>query len=718
LNNPTLNLGTVAVGESSVLTDTLSNPTASNITVGQPTVAGVEFKVISPVFPLTLAGGQQAGLSISFTPTSAGKASAVITFPIAGSTTPITLAVSATAAGPGALAPSPSSISFGNVVTGQRLSETEVFTNTGGSDITVSQVTITGSQFQLSGPEVPFTLAAGQSASCSVTFAPTAAGSASGNISVTVAQASATEDRGRRDRSNRFRAQDSGDQTATIAVSGTGVAPGALTATPSLSFPGVSVGANQTQTVSLTNSGGSAVTVGQASLTGAAFSLSGVSLPIVLPAGQSASFSVVFSPKSAGTSSGSVAISSTATDPTVTIPLSGTAIAPGSLTPLPVSLSFGSVQTGTSQSLSETLTNSGGSSLTLSQAAVTGSFSTTGLSLPLTLAPGQSTSFSVKFAPSAAGSASASLSIATTSSPLTISLSGTGTTPGTLAANPSVVSFASVAVGRSSTQPETLTNTGGSNLTISQANLTGTAFTLSGLSLPLTLAPEQSVSFNAVFQPQASGAVAGTLTIISTASDASLTIPLSASATTTGQLSLSPSSSSFGNVAVGANKSLTATLTATGASVTLSSASTSSAEFGVSGLTFPMTLAAGQSASFSIVFTPQSSGAAAATLSFLSNASNSPAVESATGTGTAPPQHQVELSWSDASSGLAGYNIYRSQVSGGPYAKVNSALEAASAYTDTSVTAGQTYYYVTTAVDSTGTESTYSNQATAVIPAP
>jgi hypothetical protein len=197
-----------------------------------------------------------------------------------------------------------------------------------------------------------------------------------------------------------------------------------------------------------------------------------------------------------------------------------------------------------------------------------------------------------------------------------------------------------------------------------------------------------------------------------------LTITFSGSATTTGQLSLSPASSSFGNVVVGANKSLTATLTATGGGVTISSATTNSAEFGVSGLTFPFTLAAGQSASFSVVFSPQSSGAAAATLSFLSNASNSPAIESAAGTGTAPPQHQVELSWTDAVSSLAGYNIYRGGVSGGPYVKVNTALAAATSYTDMSVTAGQTYYYVTTAVDSTGTESAYSNQATATVPTP
>jgi len=37
-------------------------------------------------------------------------------------------------------------------------------------------------------------------------------------------------------------------------------------------------------------------------------------------------------------------------------------------------------------------------------------------------------------------------------------------------------------------------------------------------------------------------------------------------------------------------------------------------------------------------------------------------------------------------------------------------------YTDSTVAASTVYYYVGTAVDSSGNESTYSNQATATIP--
>jgi hypothetical protein len=81
--------------------------------------------------------------------------------------------------------------------------------------------------------------------------------------------------------------------------------------------------------------------------------------------------------------------------------------------------------------------------------------------------------------------------------------------------------------------------------------------------------------------------------------------------------------------------------------------------------------------------------------------------------------HSAALNWvASTSSRLAGYNIYRSTTSGGPYTKVNSTPISGTHYTDRSVQVGQTYYYVTTSVDFSGNESEYSNQTTAHIPSP
>jgi len=135
----------------------------------------------------------------------------------------------------------------------------------------------------------------------------------------------------------------------------------------------------------------------------------------------------------------------------------------------------------------------------------------------------------------------------------------------------------------------------------------------------------------------------------------------------------------------------------------------------LSGISLPATLTAGQSATFTVTFTPQASGATSASLSFASNASNSPTVQTMTGTGTAATQHTVDLSWT-ASADAVSYNIYRGTVSGGPYTMINTSADSTTAYTDSTVVSGQTYYYVATAVNSESEESGYSNQATAVIP--
>ena len=64
---------------------------------------------------------------------------------------------------------------------------------------------------------------------------------------------------------------------------------------------------------------------------------------------------------------------------------------------------------------------------------------------------------------------------------------------------------------------------------------------------------------------------------------------------------------------------------------------------------------------------------------------------------------QVALGWTASSSpGIAGYNAYRSTNSNGPYTKLNSSLISTTNYNDQMVQSGNTYYYVTTAVDSQG----------------
>jgi hypothetical protein len=398
-------------------------------------------------------------------------------------------------------------------------------------------------------------------------------------------------------------------------------------------------------------------------------------------------------------------------------------------------LNFGSVQVGTSSTLAISASNTGKLNLTITQATVSGSaFSYGGPTLPTSVAPGQSVRLAVIFTPPSAGSAGGTMSVVTSTrignsnkqrfNSSTISLAGTGTaplsgtTPGFLAASPSSMNFGSIQVASSQMLYETVTNSGGSSATISSVTVTGAGFSLSGFTAPQTLAAGQSLTFSIYFAPSSGGTVSGALKLASNASNTSVSVSLSGTGTSPGQLTVSPGSVSFGNVVVGTSQSQTGTLSASGSSVTVSSATSSSSEFALSGVAFPLSIAAGQSVPVTVKFTPQISGSASANISFASNASSSSVTETVTGTGASAIQHSADLSWGPSPSTVVGYNVYRSTTPGGPYTKINFSLDASTVYTDSTVQSGQTYYYVSTAVDATGMESGYSNQLQMVIPSP
>jgi hypothetical protein len=185
---------------------------------------------------------------------------------------------------------------------------------------------------------------------------------------------------------------------------------------------------------------------------------------------------------------------------------------------------------------------------------------------------------------------------------------------------------------------------------------------------------------------------------------------------TPGQLTVSPAALSFGNVAVGVNSVKQGTLTAVSSDITVTSATWSGQGYSLSGITFPVTVPSGQSIPFTVTFAPQAAGSVPGSVTFDSDATDPTVAEAFTGSGTQASQHSVALSWNASTSQVNGYNIYRRIGSSGTYTKLNSSINPVTSYTDTAVQSGETYDYVTTAVDSSNVESAYSNQATASIP--
>src|SRR5207302_1040412 len=450
----------------------------------------------------------------------------------------------------------------------------------------------------------------------SVQFAPTATGSVSGSLSLV---------------------SNAPNSPSTIALSGTGVQPQLSVAPPSVSFGNVLVGSTGVQNLTLTNSGSANLTIAQGSVTGAGFSISGLTFPLTLPPGQSSTFSVQFAPTTTGSASGGISLVSDAPNSPSTIALSGTGVQP-QLSVAPPSASIGNVLVASTGVQNLALTNSDGASLTIAQ----GNFTGAGLSIsaptfPLTLAPHPSPTRRSSDLPTTTGSASGGISLVSDApnSPSTIALSGTGVQP-QLSVVPPSASFGNVLVGSTGVQNVTLTNSGGASLTIAQGNFTGAGLSISGLTFPLTLAAGQSSTLSVQFAPTATGSVSGSVSLVSNAANSPSTIALRGAGVQP-QLSVVPPSVSLGNVLVGSTGVQNFTLTNSGsANLTIAQGSFTVAGFSISGLTFPLTLPSFPTRRSSDLFAPTATGSVSGSVSLVSDAPNSPSTIALSGTGVQP----------------------------------------------------------------------------------
>ena len=638
-----LDFGSTTIGTASTKSITVTASGSANLTISQVNVTGPGFSASGISLPLNLASGANATLTVTVNPQSAGTLSGSLSIVSNASNSPTSVALTTAASAPNApaLSLNPTSVNFGSITVGSSSAKSVVISNSGTASLTISQITPGGAGYSVSGFTLPVTLAAGASTSFTVSFAPSTTGSASGNISL-VSNASST--------------------AASLPLTGTGAAApvAQLTASsPTANFGSVTVGSNATQSLSVTNTGNVSVTISQVSTSGAAFSLSGVNVPLTLNPGQSSTYVAQFAPTSTGNASGQITFTSNASNSPALISLSGTGVAApvAQLSVNPTSLSFGSVTVGNSGTQSITLSNSGNASLTISQITTSGTgFSGSGVTLPLTLTPGQSANYTTNFAPATAGSASGQITFGSNSpTNPTVSLAGTGVaaTVLQLTASPTTVNFGNVNVGSSPTQSVAITDTGNANVTISQITTSGTAFSLSGVTVPLTLTPGQSSTYIAQFAPTTTGSASGQITFTSNASNSPTLIALTGAgvAAPTAQLSVNPPSLNFGSVTVGNSGTQSITLSNTGnANLTISQITTSGTGFSGSGVTLPLTLTPGQSANYTTKFAPAAAGSASGQIIFGSNSPTNPTV-SLTGTGVAAPVLQLSVSQSSLAFG-------------------------------------------------------------------
>jgi len=227
--------------------------------------------------------------------------------------------------------------------------------------------------------------------------------------------------------------------------------------------------------------------------------------------------------------------------------------------------------------------------------------------------------------------------------------------------------------------------------------------TSSSYTTPATTTSESGAEFSVVVSNSAGRA---------TSSAAVLTVNAAVS-----NLSSSATTLAFGSVNVSSASTQSVTLTNAGsASVTISNVLVAGAGFSATGVSSGLILSGGQSAALSVTFDPAAGGGVTGSITVTSNAANSPMVIALSGTGVAPTSYSILLSWTASTSSVTGYNVYSGTVSGGPYTKVTPTPVTSTDYTDSSVQAGNTYYFVVTSVNSENQESAYSAQASAVVP--
>ena len=186
-----------------------------------------------------------------------------------------------------------------------------------------------------------------------------------------------------------------------------------------------------------------------------------------------------------------------------------------------------------------------------------------------------------------------------------------------------------------------------------------------------------------------------------------------------GSLATSAARLSFGNVNLGGARALDVTVTNEGnSSVTISNVSISGAGFAASGIPAGEILAPGKSATLNVTFTPSAKGNLTGAVTLTGAGANSPVIVSLSGTGVQGAAHSVALTWTEGSSTVRGYNIYRSNDSGVSYKKLNSAPITTTSYTDSTVQGGQTYFYAATSLTAGNVESSFSDQVSVTVPAP
>jgi hypothetical protein len=296
-------------------------------------------------------------------------------------------------------------------------------------------------------------------------------------------------------------------------VLGFGRPVNAVLTSSAVTFPNTTVGTTANATATFTAQ--QATTITSSAVAGAPFSITGPSTPpegTAIPAGGTVAYPLAFTPTAVGSTSGTLTL--TTAQGIATAALSGTGQSPNPLlTVNPTAISFGGIATGTSRSASVTLANAGAQPVTISSITPPATpFSATGLpAIGATIPSGGSVSVTLAFSPTAAGQFVSSLVVASNGGTVQVDLTGSAGAPALLQVSPTTLTYPTTPANGASDLTFTVTNAGGTDLTITKSKPpAGGAFSaVTALPEGSRIAAGQSVIEKVRFIPPAAGSYTG-----------------------------------------------------------------------------------------------------------------------------------------------------------------------------------------------------------------
>jgi hypothetical protein len=375
--------------------------------------------------------------------------------------------------------------------------------------------------------------------------------------------------------------------------------------------------------------------------------------------GANCTIDVTFTPTATGNRTGIVTIADNAAHGPQVVQLSGTGVV-GAPSISPLTLSFSDQLVGTtSASQPVTVTNTGTVALSFTSLAISIDWTESDNCLP-SVAPSASCTINVSFKPTANGSLAGALTLTDNAlnSPQTVNLSGTGL-GATAGLSASSLTFSSQRVGTTtSAQQVTLQNTGNQALaitSISRAGANSGDFSL-GQDCGSSLAAAETCHINVTFTPTARGARTAAVSLVDNAANSPQTISLSGTGIAP-VANLSPNSVTFPGQFVGTTGlPENITLTNNGDMPLTISGIQASTDFGTSnGCT--SSLAAGVNCTISVFFDPSAAGTRTGTLTVTDNAPGSPQTVQLSGTGKDFAMSSTTTSASVAAGQTATYSV-------------------------------------------------------------